>query len=161
MVHLGTSRRRRKLAWRFGLGVLGLAAYLSTATMLAAPTASGETVTEYYCADTVPAYTDCADNPGNFWDWYDGHLNVNHAYLYGGTQGNGPSVCEHTYIYGSGSTASRRCDGGWVSSDSSCPGDNWYWYNHNIELSAHAGNSASGSRAIYGHGFVETEGPCD
>lgn len=84
-------------------------------------------------------------------------FNVNHAYLYGGKQGQGPWVCEHAYIYGTGTTISRHCDGGWVSSDYSCPGDLWYWYNNGVAVSSHAGNDSSVGRTIYGHTYVESE----
>jgi hypothetical protein len=122
--------------------------------------AAGETTNPYYCGDIVPTQTDCAKDPGWSWDWYDNWFNVNHAYVPNGKQGQGPWVCEHTYVYGTGYTASRQCDAGWVSSDPLCPpGDLWRYYPQ-IELSGHVGNDTTNQIiTVWGHAYVESETP--
>jgi hypothetical protein len=119
-----------------------LAATVSCAVALAIPAgaAAGE---GHYCEELVPAYTDCANNPGHSWDYWNGVVDVNAAEYYGEGTVN---VCEHAYDRGNGDTVSDRCGNGFAGSS----GDLAYYFEHNIELSSHAGNNSEHPHTIYG-----------
>jgi hypothetical protein len=123
-------------------GLVAVCALAPGAVALAPATASGNPYNPY-CGEVVPPHTDCATNPGHYWDWWDGRFNTDEAYY----QPGGISVCEHTYIYGTATTVSDRC--GTSSISSYC--DLYYYYNGGYSLSGHAGNNSAVSHTIFGY----------
>ena len=137
-----------------------MAVALSTAALLfGAPLHARAADRPYYCQTEVFGYTDCADyGTCNSGYCYNGFFNVNHAYVPGAHYGG---VCEHTYIYGTGYTVSRRCSNtDFATSDYGCSGDLWNYYNAGYILSGHAGNNQYLGQYIVGHAYIEKEGTC-
>jgi hypothetical protein len=93
----------------------------------------------YYCGIWVPADTDCANVAGG--GWRNGYFDQNEAW-----DPNGWLVCEHTYIYGTGTTVSRHCG----STPQTAMTDLMCYYAEGRELSAHVGNDNSFQQPIYG-----------
>jgi hypothetical protein len=122
--------------------LLSVALAISSTAATAMPT--GATAAEaYYCGELVPAYTDCAVNPGHYWDYYNGYFYVNAAESYGEGTVN---VCEHVYDLANRATVSDRCKNGFAASE----GDLGHYWEFGIELSGHSGNNSGQSHTIYG-----------
>ena len=97
-----------------------------------------------YCNIWVPGNTDCASVPHG--GWWNGYFDQNE----GIDKGNW-LVCEHTYIYGTGTTVSRRCGNnpqysGW---DLMC------YYVEGRELSGHVGNNNNFAQEMEGSAYIE------
>lgn len=108
-----------------------------------------------YCGIYVPSYTDCANVSGG--EWVNGYLNENWVHAQNSVEGgSGKTVCEHTYIEGTGTTVSNRCEA--KTAYSFC--DLYYYYNEGYKLSAHAVNDWAFEELIWGHARVVEEHIC-
>jgi hypothetical protein len=132
---------RAAAPWRVWVPALGVVVLLSLVLAMASPGKADA----YYCGIWVPGNTDCANVSGG--SWHNGYFNQNVAW-----DPNGWNVCQHTYIYGTGTTVSRRCGG--------TPQGAGYelhcYYVEGRELSGHVGNDNSFEQPIYGETSVET-----
>ncbi len=116
---------------------------------LASPTSglAGEKGVGFYCGINVKAHTDCANVSGG--SWSNGYFDSNQAIV-------SPEIwysCEHTYIYGGGTTASDRCGTGLVTSLS----DLYCDYVSGIKLSGHVGNDTAVELPTYGATGFQTD----
>lgn len=127
---------RQRYSW--GLILVGLLLVL----ILASPRSALATNAKY-CDEVVPAHTDCAQNPGHSWDWYNGIVYVNTAAYPGPEEIN---VCEHTYRRSNGATVSDNCANWFVESFEEL----YYYYELRIELSSHVGNNSSVPHTVQG-----------
>lgn len=108
-----------------------------------------------YCGIYVNPYTDCANMAGG--QWVNGYFNYNWAHAQNSLEGGtGKPVCEHTYIYGTGTTVSNHCES--PSAYSFC--DLYWYYKNGYELSGHAVNDMAFSELIWGHTNIVTENQC-
>ena len=134
-----TFTRHSPALWRVSLVVATFVA-LCIALTLVKPAPA-----EAYCGIWVPGNTDCASVAGG--SWADGYFDQNVV-----SDPNGWLVCQHTYLYGTGTTVSRHCGAtpegaGW---DLMC------YYAEGRALSGHAGNANSFQQPIYGSAYIET-----
>lgn len=134
-----TSRKRSRAQWRVPAMVVSVFALCITLGSVGAATANT------YCGIWVPGNTDCANVAGG--SWANGYFDQNVV-----SDPNGWLVCQHTYLYGTGTTVSRHCGetpegAGW---DLMC------YYVEGRALSGHAGNANAFSQPIFGSAYIET-----
>jgi hypothetical protein len=115
----------------------------AAAVALATPPAAEATTEGHYCFTLVPPDTDCAISPGESGDWWNGVIFVNFAHYPGEGTVN---VCQHTYRRSNTETVSDTCANTTAESGNQLI----YYYENNIELSAHAGNNSSIRHTIDG-----------
>jgi hypothetical protein len=116
---------------------------LALAVAAAAVPATASAALGPYCGALVPAHTDCATNPGEPGDWWNGVFYINIASY---TGGGSASVCEHTYLRSNGATVSDRCRVNYSPSEA----DLYEYHAKKQELSGHAGNNSEHTHTIYG-----------
>lgn len=135
-----TSQRRPNLTRRLWVA-LALIGALWIALGFTVP---GRANAGTYCNIWVPGNTDCANVPGG--SWSNGYFDQNE-----GIDINNFDVCEHTYIYGTGTTVSRHCGG----NPQSAGWDLMCYYVEGRELSGHVGNDNPFQQPMEGYTYIE------
>lgn len=116
---------------------------LAGAAVFGLPTASAVAGEGNFCDELVPPHTDCANNPGHIWDYWNGVIFYAVVYYPGSGE---VSVCQHDYRRDTGKTVFDACAPLGVESGTEL---NFYYESH-IELSAHGGNNSSVNHTIDG-----------